>query len=110
MTLDEAIQSIRAAVEQMNAKYGSPVFDEWVVLSTNEAGGRVLHYSGPRPEQFHKNFGSDFKALNNGLANQRFGIGDFEFARHAAGTHFDAFLVLGRGLFLICNHTAASMD
>jgi hypothetical protein len=110
MTLDEAIKTIRAAVEQMDAKYGNAVFDEWAVLSTNEAGGRVLHYSGSRQEQFQKNFGTDFKALNNELANQRFGVGDFEFARHAGGTHFDAFLVLGRGLFLICNNTSASME
>lgn len=110
MTLDEAIKSVGAAVEQMNARYGGAVFDEWVMLSTNEAGGRVLHYRGPRQEHFHKNFAADFKALNSELTGQQFGVGDFEFARHAGGTHFDAFLVLGRGFFLICNNTAASMD
>jgi hypothetical protein len=37
-------------------------------------------------------------------------VGDFEFARHGIGTGFESFLVLGPGLFLICNHTAQSMD
>ena len=30
--------------------------------------------------------------------------------RHAGGTRFDAFLVLGRGFYLICNNTRQSMD
>ena len=44
------------------------------------------------------------------LESRQFGVGDFEFARHASGTRFDAFLVMGRGFYLICNNTRASMD
>lgn len=110
MTLDQAKQAIRATVERMNTLYGSTVFDEWTVLSLNEIGGRILTYTGPRKEDFQKNFARDFEALRDELASPMFGIGDFEFARHAAGTRFDAFLVLGRGLYLICNNTHASMD
>jgi len=36
--------------------------------------------------------------------------GDFEFARHASGTHFDAFMVLGDELYLICNNTTQSIN
>lgn len=110
MTLDQANQAIRATVERMNTLYGSTVFDEWTVLSLNEIGGRILTYTGSRKEDFQKNFARDFEALHDELASPKFGIGDFEFARHAAGTRFDAFLVLGRGLYLICNNTHASMD
>lgn len=110
MTLDEANQTIRATLDQMDARYGSAVFDEWAILSLNEVGGRILAYSGSRRDEFKKNFADDFKALNEELVSQQFGVGDFEFARHAGGTRFDAFLVLGRGLYLICNNTRASID
>lgn len=110
MTLDEANQTIRATVDQMDARYGSAVFDEWAILSLNEVGGRILAYSGSRRDEFQKNFADDFKALSEELVSQQFGVGDFEFARHAGGTRFDAFLVLGRGLYLICNNTRASID
>jgi hypothetical protein len=110
MTLDEANRAVRATVERMNALYSSPVFDECAVLSLNDLGGRILTYNGPRKDDFQKNFARDFEALRAELASQQFGIGDFEFARQGAGTRFDAFLVLGRGLYLICNNTRASME
>jgi hypothetical protein len=110
MTLDEAYTFIRATVDQMNARYGSTVFDEWAVLSLHENAGRVLNYHGPRKDDFQKNLGSDLEALRKDIADRQYGVGDFEFARHAGGTRFDAFLVLGRGLYLICNNIKASMD
>lgn len=110
MTLNEANQLIMSTVDLMNAKYGNTVFDEWAVLSLNEKGGRILGYSGPRREDSQKTLSADLDALREELVNKQFGTGDFEFARHAGGTHFDAFLVLGRGFYLICNNTRASMD
>lgn len=110
MTLDEAYSLIRGTVDQMNTRYGNAVFDEWVVLSLHEKTGRILHYHGPRKDDFQKNFGADLEGLRTDLENREYGIGDFEFARHAGGTHFDAFLVLGRGFYLICNNTRSSMD
>ena len=110
MTLDEASFSIRACVDQMNARYTKTVFDEWAVVSLNDKPGRILAYTGPRKDDFQKNFASDLDALSEELSSREFGVGDFEFARHAGGTHFDAFLVLGRGFYLICNNTRQSMD
>lgn len=110
MTLDEANFLIRATVDQMNARYTKTVFDEWAVVSLNDTPGRILSYHGPRKDDFQKNFASDLDALHEELTSQEFGVGDFEFARHAGGTHFDAFLVLGRGFYLICNNTRQSMD
>jgi hypothetical protein len=110
MTLDEAYSLIGATLDQMNARYGNTVFNEWVVLSLHEKTGRILNYYGPRKDDFQKSLASDLDALFEELENRQFGVGDFEFARHASGTRFDAFLVLGRGFYLICNNTRASMD
>jgi len=110
MTLDEAYSLIGASLDQMNARYGNTVFNEWVVLSLHEKTGRILNYHGPRKDDFQKSLASDLDALFEELESRQFGVGDFEFARHASGTHFDAFLVLGRGFYLICNNTRASMD
>ena len=110
MTLEETIVQIRACARQMDAHYGRTVFDEWAVMSLNDKPGRILSYNGPRKEDFQKNFASDLAALHEELTSREFGVGDFEFARHAGGTHFDAFLVLGRGLYLLCNNTRQSMD
>ncbi len=110
MTLDEAIKSIRACVDQMNARYTKTVFNEWAVLALDASTGRILSYNGPRKEDFQQNFASDIDGLRTELTSEEFGVGDFEFARHAGGTHFDAFLVLGPGTYLICNNTRESMD
>src|SRR5205823_2432955 len=110
MTLDEANLLIRAGVDQMNARYGKTVFDEWAVLALNDKGGRILSYSGPRKDDFQKNFATDVTGLREDLASREFGVGDFAFARHGVGTGFEAFMVLGRGFYLICNNTSASMD
>ncbi len=110
MTLDEAIFSIRACVDQMNARYTKTVFDEWAVVALNEKPGRILTYHGPRKDDFQKNFTTDLDALQAELVGSRYTIGDFEFARHAVGTKFEAFMVVGPGLYLICNNTKASMD
>jgi len=44
------------------------------------------------------------------LLTGKLSAGDFEFARHGVGTGFESFMVLGDGLFLICNNTVQSMD
>jgi hypothetical protein len=110
MTLAEATSLIRSCVEQMNTRYRRTVFDEWAVVNLREGAGRVLSYHGPRRDDFHKNFARDLDALRQDIASRRFGVGDFEFARHGVGTKFEAFLVLGEGLYLICNNTGASME
>lgn len=110
MTLDQAITQISACAEQMRAQYGKAVFDEWAVVALQEENVRILTYSGPRKEGFKKNFQTDSGALLEGLLNGDYNPGDFEFARHGVGTGFESFLVLGRGLYLICNNTERSMD
>lgn len=110
MTLDETKSLIKACAEKMDAAYGRPVFDEWAVISLAENKARVLAYVGPRNDDFLKNFANDLGSLRSELLGNEYGPGDFAFARHAAGTNFEAFMVLGLAIYLICNKTTESMD
>jgi hypothetical protein len=110
MTLEEATKQIRLCGQKMNDLYGRVVFDEWVVISLAHHKARILFYAGPRNDDFLKNFASDLGSLRAELMNSRYSIGDFEFARHGVGTGFEAFVVLGDGVYLICNNTQASME
>ena len=110
MTLDQANQQIRACAEQMNARYKKIVFDEWAIVALAQNKGQLLSYTGPRKEGFQKNFLTDAGSLRAGMLTRKYEVGDFEFARHGVGTGFESFMVLGQGLFLICNNTVQSMD
>jgi hypothetical protein len=48
--------------------------------------------------------------LRDELRDVHHTYGEFFFERDASGTKFDAMLVLGEGLFLICNNTAEGMS
>ena len=110
MTLDQAKKRIATCARQMDAQYKKAVFDEWAIISLADHKGRLLAYIGPRKAGFQKNFLADAGALRTGLLGDQINIGDFEFARHGVGTGFESFMVLGPGLFLICNNTVQSMD
>jgi len=110
MRLDHATELITFCAAQMDARYGQVVFDEWAIISLTIPKGRVLAYIGPRKEGFQKNFRTDVGALREGLLNPKYSVGDFEFARHGVGPAFEAFMVMGRGVYLICNNTVQSMD
>ncbi len=110
MTLEQAKQLIQSCAKQMHEQYKKSVFDEWAIVSLAEKKGRLLAYLGPRKADFQKNFLADADALRAGLFAQREEPGEYEFARHGIGTKFEAYLVLGRGLFLICNNTEQSME
>lgn len=110
MTLNELSAKVKTCAQQMNARYGGVVFDEWAVVSLAEGQARVLFYTGPRNDEFLKNFVADLGPLRAGLLNPKYGTGDFEFSRHGTGTSFEAFLVLGHGHYLLCNDTRSSME
>jgi hypothetical protein len=110
MTLEEVAIEIKACVRQMDALYGKTVFDEWAIVSLAENKARVLMYRGPRNDDFLRNFAKDLGVLRTELLETKYGEGDFAFARHGTGTGHEAFLVLGTGLYLICNNTRESMD
>ncbi|HLH56968.1 MAG TPA: hypothetical protein VKY92_25530 [Verrucomicrobiae bacterium] len=110
MTLDQAKKLIVECARLMDAQYQKTVFDEWAIISLGDAKGRLISYIGPRKAGFQNNFLVDAGALRTSLLGGKMNIGDFEFARHGVGTGFESFLVLGQGLFLICNNTVQSMD
>ncbi len=110
MKLDETLGLVRDCASRMNSQYGKVVFDEWVIVSLLHQRARICAYAGPRNDEFLHNFANDLGALRAALLNGRYQVGDFEFARHAVGTRFEAFMVLGDGLYLICNNTQSSMD
>jgi hypothetical protein len=110
MTLDQAKDQITACARQMDAEYKRNVFDEWAIISLADQKGRLLSYIGPRKAGFLKNFLADAGSLRVSLLGGKLNIGDFEFARHGVGTGFESFMVLGKGVFLICNNTVQSMD
>jgi hypothetical protein len=110
MTLEQIMALVKGCAKQMDARYGQTVFDEWAIVSLAENRARVLFYSGPRNDAFLRNFVKDLGALRAELLLGNYGAGDFEFARHGTGTGFESFMVVGRGLYLICNNTSESMD
>lgn len=110
MTLDQVTKQIRQCSQKMNDLYGRTVFDEWVVISLAQHRARILFYVGPRNDDFLKNFATDLGSLRAELLNTNYNIGDFEFSRYGVGTGFEAFVVLGHGIYLICNNTQASME
>ncbi len=110
MTLDELCKKIKNCAGWMNARYGGIVFDEWAVVSLAENKARVLFYTGPRNDEFLQNFVEDLGPLRAELTSANYGTGDFEFSRNACGTRIESFLVVGAGLFLVCNNTQSSMD
>ncbi len=110
MTLDESTKLIKSCAEQMDARYKQVVFDEWAVVSLADRKGRLLAYIGPRKKDFQKNFLTDVGPLRQGLLSKDYNIGDFEFERHGVGPAFESFMVVGKGIYLICNNTVQSMD
>jgi hypothetical protein len=110
MNLEQARKLIIDCAEQMHARYNKAVFDEWAVVSLAASQGRLHAYIGPRKEEFKRNFLEDAGTLRAGLLGSDHEAGDFEFARHGVGTGFEAFVVAGKGTFLICNNTVQSLD
>jgi hypothetical protein len=110
MRLDQATELIKTCAEQMNARYEDVVFDEWAAIALRGHKGRLLAYFGPRKAGFQKNFLTDVGGLREGLMKGDYAAGDFEFARHGVGPAFESFMVLGDGMYLICNNTVQTMD
>ena len=110
MTLEEATKLIGGCAERMNDLYQKVVFDEWAIVSLIQHKAKILAYLGPRKDDFQKNFATDVQDLRADLLSRRHSIGDFEFARHGVGTKLEAFVMVGDGLYLICNNTAKSMS
>jgi hypothetical protein len=110
MNLERAAKLMEECAERMNAAYGKPVFDEWVLISLENAKAKVLAYRGPRKEEFQKNLSTDLGTLRSELLGRKHEVGEFEFARSATGTRIEAFVAAGTDVYLLCNNTTLSME
>lgn len=112
MTLDEAWSKVRRCARDMNARYQGVVFDELAIVSFSDNQPRTLSYQGPRREAFDSQFPADSAALRSRVrrGGQNYGVGDFEFSHEGTGTSFEAFVVLGQEICLVCNNTTKSMS
>lgn len=110
MDLETARRNIQATFERMRAAYLQPVFDEWAILAVPAAGGGVVAYFGARPEAFKANLARDAEPLRAAAAGKKFADGDIEFVPDATDTHYDAFMKIGAGSYLVLNHTAKTMN
>lgn len=110
MKLQQARDRIQLCSEQMNRRFEGVVFDEWAIVAIREGKLRVLEYSGPRPQEFRRQFLQDAGELRSGLVSGDHSPGYFEFDHTGAGTGFESFLAVGKDMYLIWNNTAKSMD
>lgn len=110
MQLEAAIKNIKTCADQMNARYGKIVFDEWAIVNFAQGKPELVHYIGPRLSGFQTNFAADAAGLRESFLTQKYEVGDFEFTRHGVGTSFESFMAVGEHLYLICNNTSLSMD
>lgn len=111
MNLADARTAVIQALGRMNALYRQPLFNEWVLvkLAREQGAGAILAYDGPRADSYQTRFKSDISPLQAEIEARKLAVGDFEFARAAHGTYFDACIRLGAGAYLFCNHTTKSM-
>lgn len=109
MTLSNMLQSLKRCATSMNARYGKTVFDEWAIVSLERGKERVVHYEGPRKADFQEHFVRDLGALRAEMLTTKHEPGHFDFARHGAGTSFEAFICAGDELYVICNNTQVTM-
>ena len=101
---------VNRTAENMNARYGKVVFDEWAIVSLQRGKERIVSYQGPRKEDFQKNFVADLGGLRAEVLTTKHPPGHFDFARHGVGTGFEAFICVGDELYLICNNTHTTMN
>ena len=109
MKLENCQVLIDKYIKLTNLLYGDILFDEWVVITFRDGKGKILSYWGTRKISFQENFTADISALSSAIKSGSYGVGDFEFDRHAVGTKVDAFIVIGANTFLLCNNLSKSM-
>ncbi len=110
MSPADAYRMIGAAMARMSVLYGQTLFDEWVVVRLGANTATVETYEGPRLADCLATFAKDVAPLRREASDRAHNPGDFDFARAAAGTQFDALLKIAEDAYLLCNNTAATME
>ena len=106
----DVVSRISATMARMSSTYGRTVFDEWVIVRFGASTAIVEHYEGPRLADCLASFNKEVAPLRSEASDRAHEPGDFDFARAAAGTNFDALLKLGPDSFLFCNNTTSTME
>lgn len=110
MDLTTAIARIDKSFSKLNTAYGREVFDELAIVSLVDDKPALLHYQGPREDNFLADFAEDSIALRKeSIESGPYQGGEFNFTRDGDGFGLDAFICLGAKTFLACNNTAKSM-
>jgi hypothetical protein len=110
MTADELKVLTNRAFTRMNEIYGCPVFNEWALVVVSQGKGQVIHYEGPRSEDFTQSFPKDAAQLRVELEGHHYFPGEFEFTADGHGTMFDAFVKVSDTAYLVFNNTQVSMS
>jgi hypothetical protein len=109
MTPEAAVFRTCHTLARMQELYGRPVFDEWALVAVAGRRGRLLGYDGPRRDGFARRLAADLSPLRAELEGRPRDPGAFEFAREARGGSIDACIVAGPSVYLLFNHTEASV-
>lgn len=110
MSPADAYSTISAAMARMSTLYGRTLFDEWVVVRLGANTATVEHYEGPRLADCLAFFARDVALLRSEASDRAHEPGDFDFARAASGTQFDALIKIAHDAYLLCNNTSLSME
>ena len=110
MNLDTATNRINRSFDKMNEAYRRPVFDELLIVGRSAGGVELLHYSGPREDTIMDTLADETAALRQAGGHLDPRPGEFDFTREGVGSDFDAYICLGKDLFLLCNNTEKSME
>lgn len=110
MSPTEAYKLIGTAMARMSVLYGKTLFDEWVVVRLGANTATVETYEGPRLAECLATFARDVAPLRREASDRAHGPGDFDFARAAGGTQFDALLKIADDAYLLCNNTGCTME
>ncbi len=108
MDQKQAQTRIESILQKMAEPFGEPVFDEWFLVGRSNSDWKVLHYAGPRPDEYQAEFTKDMASLRNTLNPGRLELGDFAFSHEGVGSGFDAHMVAGPGVLVLFNNTGKS--
>lgn len=110
MDLPTAIARIEKSFNKLNKAYGRAVFDELAVVGLAGDSLDLLHYEGPRRDDFMAEFADSTISLRKELTADQTDLGgEFSFTREGDGVGMDAYICLGPKVYLFCNNVAKSM-
>jgi hypothetical protein len=110
MNLHEATTLVSATLEKMRYGDGTPIFDEWFILSVAGARVDIVHYSGLRGAEIPRELRRTIEPLAEELAREDYQPGHFYFSREGDGALCDAFMTAGPRTHVVFNSVEKSMD